>query len=91
MFGDEASVTTTAETSVEGTYHLRLLADDGQARTYDEIELLPPPSVITVTASDADAGEAGDNPGAFTIARTGGDPQIALTVLWTTGRQRHTR
>jgi hypothetical protein len=85
MFGDEASVTTTAETSVEGTYHLRLLADDGQARTYDEIELLPPPSVITVTASDADAGEAGDNPGAFTIARTGGDPQIALTVHWTTG------
>lgn len=85
VFGDAAATSTSVETPVEGTYTLRLVADDGQARTFDDIILEPIPGTIQLTATDSQASEAGDDPGAFTITRYGGTVDSPLTVHWTVG------
>ena len=84
-FDNPAATDITAGTSVEGDYRLRLVADDGQARTFDEVLLQPLPSSIQVTASDPQAAEAGNDPGAFTITRSGGASGSPLTVHWSVG------
>jgi len=44
-----------------------------------------PPSVVTITASDANASEIGPDPGAFTVTRYGSDQSVPLTVYYTIG------
>ena len=39
------------------------------------------PPLVSVTATDASAAEAGSDPGVFTFTRTGGDTGAALTLL----------
>jgi hypothetical protein len=43
------------------------------------------PAVVTVTASDPDASEAGPDPGVFTFTRAGGNLAAALTVSFARG------
>ena len=43
------------------------------------------PPIVTVTATDADAAEAGQDPGVFTFTRTGGNLAAALTVSFSRG------
>ena len=41
------------------------------------------PPIVTVTATDENAAEAGQDPGVFTFTRTGGNLAAALTVSFT--------
>lgn len=43
------------------------------------------PPIVTVTATDADAAESGQDPGVFTFTRTGGNLAAALTVSFSRG------
>ncbi|MCM3901686.1 MAG: hypothetical protein ND866_08270 [Pyrinomonadaceae bacterium] len=43
------------------------------------------PPIVTVTATDANASEAGQDPGVFTFTRTGGNLAAALTVSFSRG------
>ena len=43
------------------------------------------PPIVTVTATDSDASEAGQDPGVFTFTRTGGNLAAALTVSFSRG------
>jgi hypothetical protein len=84
-FGNPAAAATTATFSVAGSYVLRLTANDGQVKTFDDMTAtstgLP---TVTVAASDATATESGLTTGAFTLTRTG-DTSGTLTVQFTVG------
>jgi hypothetical protein len=47
------------------------------------ITIADDPPVVTVTATDADAAEAGLDPGTLTFTRTGGNLAVALNVFYT--------
>jgi regulation of enolase protein 1 (concanavalin A-like superfamily) len=85
VFEDATAINTTVATSIDGIYNLRLIADDGQARTFDEVVLQAITGTIQITASDSQASEAGGDPGAFTITRVGGSIEAPVTVHWTIG------
>ena len=71
-FGNASNVDTTAAFSQPGIYTLRLIADDGAVKTFDNAAITAiSATTVSVTASDAAAGEQGPNPGQFTFTRTG--------------------
>lgn len=83
-FDDPAAVSTAVTFPAPGDYVLRLVANDGWVKTYDEIAIETTNIVVNLTANDANAAEAGNDPGQFTITRSGsinGD----LTVYYTIG------
>ena len=84
-FANASSVDTTAAFSQPGAYILRLSADDGAVKTFDNIAVTAISSTtVSISASDAAAGEQGPNPGQFTFTRTG-PTSGALTVHFTIG------
>lgn len=82
-FGNASNVDTTAAFSQPGTYSLRLIADDGAVKTFDNVAITATSATtVSISASDAAAGEQGPNPGQFTFTRTG-PTAGALTVNFT--------
>jgi pyrimidine deaminase RibD-like protein len=65
-----------------GLYVAQLVVDDGLVESDPDTVAIDArePIFVTVTASDAEAAEAGPVPGTFTFARTG-DPSRSLDVL----------
>jgi hypothetical protein len=84
VFGNVNAASTTATLTVFGTYVLRLTANDGQAKTFDEmIDTLPLPSVtVAALANAAEYGLAG---GSFRISRTGSTFDSLVVPLTVTG------
>jgi len=86
-FGDAGLADTTATFPTAGDYVLRLVADDGAVKTFDETTASASlVDTISVTASDADAAETGTDPGAFTVTRGGslvGNVTVNLEVTGT--------
>ena len=71
-FGNAAAADTTADFTLPGIYTLRLTADDGAVKTFDETTITATYSTtVNITASDTAAGEQGLDTGQFTITRTG--------------------
>jgi hypothetical protein len=77
-FGDPSAVDTTAAFSVEGTYVLRLTADDGALTTSDDVQIVvqaappaptPEAPTVTVTASDRKVMVGGEVRFAVTVSR----------------------
>ena len=62
---------TTAVFSQAGVYELRLIADDGALRTFDDVTITvtDPPPVVSVAATGPDAAETGPLNGTFTFTR----------------------
>ncbi len=79
-FEDAARLETAATFSVPGVYTLRLIADDGQVRTADEIivNAYPIPTV-NIRAVAIDAAELGPVSGRLEVTRTG-DLGMAVNV-----------
>jgi hypothetical protein len=81
-FADPTSATTTAAFSAEGSYTLRLSADDGEAASFDDLTV----NVTFATlgfASVTDAQEQSSQPGSVTITRDG-VLDMPLTVHYNT-------
>jgi hypothetical protein len=72
----------------DGTIQITCSAGDANLSGLEvwRVSSTPPPTlpVVSVTASDASASEAGSNPGAFTVSRTGSTAQ-ALGVAYSVG------
>ena len=84
-FGNAAASDTTATFTLPGIYTLRLTADDGAVKTFDDVAInATSGTTVTVTATDAAAGEQGANTGQFTFTRTG-PAAGALTVSFAVG------
>lgn len=83
-FSHAAQADGTATCDAPGTYLLRLTADDGAVRTFDDLSLTAEaPKVISVAATDAGASETGPDNGTFLITRSGpldGDLTINFTI-----------
>lgn len=74
------TVTPTFVPDVPGTYVIDLVVDDGSLTSVpDSVTITAERPVVTIAASDADAAEAGADPGRVTVARTG-DVGTPLTV-----------
>jgi hypothetical protein len=72
IFSAPTALTTVASFSQPGVYLLAITADDGQAKTVDEIAVnVTTASEIAVVATDNRASRSGGNVGMFTISRTG--------------------
>jgi len=82
-FADATKVDTTATFPTGGTYILRLTAEDGEVRTFDEATITVTAMALTVTlaANDPTATEQGLTTGQFTVARSGSTAS-PLTVLF---------
>ncbi|MEK7780181.1 MAG: Calx-beta domain-containing protein, partial [Verrucomicrobiota bacterium] len=64
-----------------GEYVFRLIADDGQVKTYADLPVtVTEPTQVNVYTSDGDASELGPDPAEFTFTRVG-DTNFSLTVL----------
>ncbi len=84
-FGDAAAIDTTASFTLPGLYTLRLTADDGAVRTFDQVAInASSATTVNVTATDAAASEQGPGTGQFTFTRSG-PTTGALTVNFTIG------
>jgi autotransporter-associated beta strand protein len=73
-----------------GTYLLRLIADDGALRTFDEVSInvTNPTPVVSVIATTAEASETGPASGVFTITRSlwlAGDLTVDFNLGGTAG------
>ena len=78
-FADAAAEATTAGFSAPGTYVLRLVADDAQVKTFDEVTVTTSVPMVNITANSPGATEANDGVAAYTITRTGsGDSTMAV-------------
>jgi hypothetical protein len=84
VFADASAADTTVTFSAAGTYVLRLVADDGEASTFDEATFTVTAPVVTIAATIPLATELGLTQGQFTISRTG-STAAALTVFFTKG------
>jgi hypothetical protein len=82
-FANASAPATTATFSAIGTYTLMLRATDGiHEKAFDAVMINVTSSTlptVTITASDASAGEAASNTGTYTITRTG-SISAALTI-----------
>jgi len=79
---DPALVTPTFLADVPGTYTLELVVDDGvQASAPDSVIITAtaPPAVVSIAATDPQAGERGPDAGTLTVNRSGSVAE-ALTV-----------
>jgi hypothetical protein len=81
-----ASVASSFTANVAGVYVASLTATDpGGATTTDSVTVTAfTPTTVSVTAADANASEAGPDPGSFTFMRTG-SIVAPLTVSYTAG------
>jgi hypothetical protein len=81
LFTNSHSLTNSIRFSDPGEYLLRLVADDGEVKTYDDILLtVTEPTRVDVFASDSEAAELGPDTGEFTFTRAG-DTNFDLTVF----------
>ena len=69
-FSDSSDPTTEVTFSEPGTYALRLVADDGEVSTSDDVMITVTVPTVTVVATGDTASEDGLLPGAFTISRS---------------------
>ncbi len=83
-FANPNAASTTATFDVPGTYLLRLVADDGEVATFDDVHVSTVAPTVTVVATDDTATEVGPTTGTFTISRTG-HTASALVVRFTQG------
>jgi hypothetical protein len=84
-FEDDTSAETVAHFSAVGTYVLRLIADDGQVKIFDEVTVtITDPTTVYVYATDSYAAELGPDEGLFTFYRSG-DLGVDLPVYFTIG------
>ncbi len=83
-FDDAAELHTTATFSAAGAYVLRLVADDGEVKTFDDLSVTAALPAVSITATDPTATEQGLTTGALTVARTG-SPDAPLTVRFNVG------
>jgi hypothetical protein len=80
LIPDPASLTNSVEFAQTGQYVFRLIANDGQIKTYDDVTFtLTEPTRVDVFATDPEAAELGPDTGQFTFTRTG-DTNFDLTV-----------
>jgi len=64
-----------------GQYTFQFTANDGQAATFSLVTVTStPPTQVTIYADVSDAYNLGPVPGDFTLTRTGGDTNDALTI-----------
>ena len=78
-FADSAAESTTAGFSAPGTYVLRLIGDDTQVKTFDDVTITTSVPTVNVTANSPSATEANGGVAAYTITRTGsGDSTMAV-------------
>jgi autotransporter-associated beta strand protein len=72
-FGNATSLITTASFDAAGSYVLRLIAHDGEVKTFDDTVITAgaPTSTVTLAAVDANAAEPGADTGAFLFTRDG--------------------
>jgi autotransporter-associated beta strand protein len=84
VFGNANLAATTATCSAAGEYVLRLTADDGAVKTFDDVTLTATlVNTIGVAATDAAAAETGPDTGTITITRGGslvGDLTVDFTL-----------
>jgi hypothetical protein len=85
-FADASVATTTATTSVPGAYVLRLIADDGQVKTFQDAQASTTLPTVTITATFPTAAEFGPVSGEFTITRTGGTAAPLIVNVATSGQ-----
>ena len=81
-FADANSSQTTATFGAAGSYVLRLVGDDGQAKTFDEVTVTSALPMVAITASAGSATEANTPLTTFTITRTGSS-DFTLPVSFT--------
>jgi hypothetical protein len=79
-FGNSSMAATTVKASGLGSYVLRLVADDGQVKTFDEVNLTVALPVVSVEATDPIADELGLGTGTFVLTRSG-STVMPLTVM----------
>jgi len=83
-FANAAAASTTATFSAPGIYVLRLRADDGQVRTFNDVTVtttLTALPTLSISATTSAAAESGPTAGVFTVTRTGATT-AALTVAY---------
>ena len=85
-FGDSSAVDTTAGFSTDGTYVLRLTADDGDKTAYDELTVTVAPANTAPTV-DAGSDDECTLPSGVTLDGTVGDdglpdPPASVTTTW---------
>jgi hypothetical protein len=79
------SLTNTIAFTDPGQYLFRLIADDGQVKTYNDItQTVIEPTQVDVFASDPEAAELGPDTGTFTFIRNG-DTTFDLPVFLSIG------
>jgi hypothetical protein len=77
---DPGNLTNSVEFTQTGEYVFRLVANDGEVKTYDDVTYtLIEPTRVDVVATDPEAAELGPDTGQFTFTRSG-DTNFALTV-----------
>ena len=81
-FVDPAAPQTTATFGAPGSYVLRLVGNDGQAKTFDELTITTTLPTVAITASAATATEVNSPLTTFTITRTGSS-DFTLSVNFT--------
>lgn len=85
IFDDPGDPGTAVALSAPGVYTLRLVANDGEVATSDEVTVTAELPTITVAATGPAASEEGLSPGEFTISRnsTGGALTVHFSVTGT--------
>jgi hypothetical protein len=87
---EPAQAATTAVFSQAGVYQMRLIADDGALRTFDDVTITvtDPPPLVSVAATSPAAAETGPQAGTFTFTRGNwlpGDITVNFTLSGTAG------
>ncbi len=83
-FADGSDPITSASFSAPGNYVLRLIADDGQIKTFDDVSVSTALPSISVQATVGNSAEVGPVSGRFTITRSGSS-DFALAVRLAAG------
>jgi hypothetical protein len=79
------ALTNSVQFVLAGEYVCRLIADDGQVKSFDDVTVtVIEPTRVDISAAAADAAELGPDTGQFTITRYG-DTMVDLTVFLTLG------
>jgi hypothetical protein len=86
------SITPQLDNNVEGDETVTATVTGGAAQVYvvgtpstATLTIADDPPIVSLTASDPTAAEAGNDPGEFTLTRSGGNLAAALTVTFTRG------